>query len=185
MDSGTLLSNQGGYVEGTDYFMTAAPNYTPYAYPHPLAGGTLPPPPINNLAITIAPMTAALGTGQTQTFAATVTGGTAPTIAWFWTTGVSAFQIGTGPTVNYTFPNAGTFQIYAVVTDPTAANSPLQSASATVTVTAPQLSPPPSKSVAARSIGPLALPAVIVHELWRLRERYISKEVHRKLHPLV
>ena len=93
MDSGTLLSNQGGYVEGTDYFMTAAPNYTPYAYPHPLAGGTLPPPPINNLAITIAPMTAALGTGQTQTFAATVTGGTAPTIAWFWTTGVSAFQM--------------------------------------------------------------------------------------------
>jgi hypothetical protein len=40
-------------------------------------------------------------------------------------------------------------------------------------------------SAAARTIGPFGLPASVLHQLWRLRERYISKEVHKKLHPLV
>ena len=42
-----------------------------------------------------------------------------------------------------------------------------------------------SKSMAARTVGPLGLPASVVHVLWVLRERYIRKEVHKKLHPLI
>jgi uncharacterized lipoprotein YddW (UPF0748 family) len=45
--------------------------------------------------------------------------------------------------------------------------------------------PPPTETMAARSIGPLAVPAALLHQLWRLRERFIRPEVHRKLHPLV
>lgn len=43
----------------------------------------------------------------------------------------------------------------------------------------------PTKTLAARSIGPLGVPSAVVHLLWRLRERFIRPEVHRKLHPLV
>lgn len=42
-----------------------------------------------------------------------------------------------------------------------------------------------TRTVAARSIGPLGVPSALLHQLWRLRERIISKEVHKKLHPLV
>ena len=42
-----------------------------------------------------------------------------------------------------------------------------------------------SKSMAARTVGPLGLPSSVLHGLWVLRERYIRKEVHKKLHPLV
>jgi hypothetical protein len=55
-------------------------------------------------------------------------------------------------------------------------------ASETVTPPPP---PPPTPSFAARSIGPLGVPAAVVHQLWRLREHFIRPEVHRKLHPLV
>lgn len=41
------------------------------------------------------------------------------------------------------------------------------------------------KTVAGRSIGPLGVPTALLHQLWRLRERFIRPEVHRKLHPLV
>ena len=41
------------------------------------------------------------------------------------------------------------------------------------------------KSAAARTIGPLGVPSALLHELWRLRERFIRPEVHRRLHPLV
>lgn len=44
---------------------------------------------------------------------------------------------------------------------------------------------PPSKSVMARSIGPLSVPSAFLHQLWRLREWFIRPDVHRKLHPLV
>jgi hypothetical protein len=47
------------------------------------------------------------------------------------------------------------------------------------------VTPPPTKTVAARSIGPFGVPATLLHQLWRLRERFIRPEVHRKLHPLV
>lgn len=42
-----------------------------------------------------------------------------------------------------------------------------------------------SRSAAARTIGPLGIPLALLHQLWLLRERFISKEVHKKLHPLV
>lgn len=45
--------------------------------------------------------------------------------------------------------------------------------------------PPPSPTIAARNIGTLGVPSVLLYRLWRLRERFISKEVHKKLHPLV
>jgi hypothetical protein len=43
----------------------------------------------------------------------------------------------------------------------------------------------PSRSIVARTIGPLGVPKALLHQLWRLRERFIRPEVHRKLHPLV
>lgn len=43
----------------------------------------------------------------------------------------------------------------------------------------------PSRSVAARTVGPLGVPAAILRQMWRLRERVIRPAVHRKLHPLV
>jgi len=45
--------------------------------------------------------------------------------------------------------------------------------------------PPPPGSLAARSVGPFGVPSCLLHQFWRLRERFISKEVHKKLHPLV
>jgi hypothetical protein len=45
--------------------------------------------------------------------------------------------------------------------------------------------PPPAKTAAARTIGPFGLPTAVLHQLWKLRERYIRPEVHKKLHPLV
>jgi hypothetical protein len=45
--SGTLDTSANYIVANRDYFngSTAKPGYTPYTYPHPLAGGTAPPPP--------------------------------------------------------------------------------------------------------------------------------------------
>lgn len=37
----------------------------------------------------------------------------------------------------------------------------------------------------ARSIGPFGVPAAMLRLLWRAREKYIRKEVHKKLHPVV
>jgi hypothetical protein len=42
-----------------------------------------------------------------------------------------------------------------------------------------------SRTLAARTIGPLGVPKALLHQLWRLRERFIRPEVHRKLHPIV
>ena len=50
----------------------------------------------------------------------------------------------------------------------------------------PPVEPPPrSDSLAARSVGPFGVPSCLLHQFWRLRERVFSKEVHKKLHPLV
>lgn len=45
--------------------------------------------------------------------------------------------------------------------------------------------PTPNPSVAARSFGPLSLHPLVLRQLWKLREKYIRKEVHKKLHPVV
>ena len=45
--------------------------------------------------------------------------------------------------------------------------------------------PNASPSAAARSIGPFGVPGALLHQFWRLRERVIRPEVHKKLHPLV
>lgn len=44
---------------------------------------------------------------------------------------------------------------------------------------------PPPATYAARTIGPFGVPASVLRLLWRLREKVIRKEVHKKLHPLV
>ena len=49
-----FVSNQGQMKEGRDFFnRTPKPGYTPYIYPHPLTGGTTPPPlaPPTNLRV--------------------------------------------------------------------------------------------------------------------------------------
>ena len=59
------------------------------------------------------------------------------------------------------------------------------------TLSTPPPTPPPTPpstpggSLAARSIGPFGVPSALLHQLWRLRERVIRPEVHKKLHPLV
>lgn len=40
-------------------------------------------------------------------------------------------------------------------------------------------------TIAARTIGPYGVPSALLYQLWKLRERYIRPEVHKKLHPLV
>lgn len=45
--------------------------------------------------------------------------------------------------------------------------------------------PPPPQTVAARSYGGLGLPAVVLDKLWRLRERFIKPEIHKKIHPII
>lgn len=45
--------------------------------------------------------------------------------------------------------------------------------------------PTPKPSFAARSIGPLGVPTALLHQLWKLREKVIRPEVHKKLHPIV
>jgi len=45
MDGGTLIQNNGDYIEGEDYFLFEKPGYTPYPYPHPLTLGEEPPMP--------------------------------------------------------------------------------------------------------------------------------------------
>jgi hypothetical protein len=173
------MQHTPAYILGVDYFLSAPPSYMPYAYPHPLVTGA---PTAPNLTISVAASVSAINVGQSVTFTATVTGGTAPAIAWFLNGLANA--VGAGLTVTVPFPTAGTFTVYAIATDSTAANSPLNSNAAQIIVTAP-VTTPPSKSVAARSIGPLALPTNMVHLLWRMRERWIRPEVHKKLHPLV
>jgi hypothetical protein len=42
-----------------------------------------------------------------------------------------------------------------------------------------------TRTLAARTIGPLAVPTILLHQFWQLRERFIRPEVHRKLHPVV
>jgi hypothetical protein len=65
-----------------------------------------------------------------------------------------------------------------------------------VSPTPPPTPPPPSpnppspvapsnQSVPARTIGPLGIPESMLYQLWRLRQRYIRPEVHKRLHPLV
>lgn len=156
--------------------------YTKFQYPHPLQSGQGPPPNVPVLGISISTSATSILAGTSLTFQAAITGSTTATVQWFETANITT-SAGLGPSLTVAFSNAGTFTIYAVAADPTTSNGTAQSNSITITVTA--VTAPPSKSVAARSIGPLALPAVVVHGLWRLRERYISKEVHRKLHPLV
>lgn len=47
------------------------------------------------------------------------------------------------------------------------------------------INPVPSRTVAARSIGPFGIPESMLRQLWWLRQKFIRPEVHRKLHPLV
>lgn len=49
----------------------------------------------------------------------------------------------------------------------------------------PEPTPTPTKTVAARVIGPFSVPVSMLHLLWKLRQKFIRPEVHRKLHPLV
>jgi len=93
------------------------------------AGAVIPP-----LSIGITPTSASLIAGQAQTFHANVSGGNAPVVTWYEQG--SSTPLGTGTDINISFQAAGTFAIYAVATDPTAPNSPLQSNISTVTVTA-------------------------------------------------
>jgi hypothetical protein len=36
-----------------------------------------------------------------------------------------------------------------------------------------------------RSIGPLGVPSALLYQLWKLREKYIRPEVHKKIHPII
>lgn len=88
-----------------------------------------------SLTLSITPITASLLAGQSQAFHANVGGGTNPTVAWYEQG--NSNPLGAGVDITLQFNQAGTFGIYAVATDPTAPNSPLQSNIATVTVSAP------------------------------------------------
>lgn len=36
-----------------------------------------------------------------------------------------------------------------------------------------------------KSIGPLGVPSALLYQLWKLREKYIRPEVHKKIHPII
>lgn len=36
-----------------------------------------------------------------------------------------------------------------------------------------------------RSIGPLGVPQALLYQLWKLREKYIRPEIHKKIHPII
>jgi len=71
-------------------------------------------------SVTVSPTSASLVVGETQTFTATVTGGTPPyTIEWV--DAPTGAVIGTGDTFTFTATERGTFQILARATDDTGA----------------------------------------------------------------
>jgi hypothetical protein len=136
--------------------------------------GTVTPPA---LAVSVAPMSSNIQVGSTVGLIATSTGGTAPhTITWL--DGVSNAVLGSGSTLTYMASQAGVFTVYARVTD--GAGSTVESADATIT--ASTTVPPRVKSGAGTYY---LLPAPMLHKLWVLREKYIGKKMHKKLHPLI
>jgi len=112
---GALAEEHGTVLLGTSTFTAV--------------GAVIPP-----LAINITPTSASLLVGQSQAFHANVTGGTVPTVTWYQQG--NATPLGTGTDINLSFQASGTFTIYAIASDPTAPNSPLQSNNSIVTVTA-------------------------------------------------
>lgn len=89
---------------------------------------------VSPLTIDVTPISASLLVGQSQTFHANVGGGTEPIVTWYEQGNPT--PLSTGRDLNLSFQASGTYTIYAVATDPTAPNSPLQSNNSIVTVTA-------------------------------------------------
>jgi hypothetical protein len=87
-----IWNNDAGYTVGTDasciqlnrdYFLSAAPGYTPLVDPHPMAGGVQ-APDTNPPSITAQPQNAAVVAGSPATFSVAAKGGGTLTYQWAW-----------------------------------------------------------------------------------------------------
>jgi hypothetical protein len=92
-------------------------------------------------------------------------------------------------TTTYKAGNIGTYQGNPYTLQATASfDGAVITASFVATSPTPPPYTPPSGSISVGGTpygGYMLLPPCLVRVLWRLREKYIRKEVHRKLHPLV